>query len=390
MIASFSRYARRTLTWPGEDETEDRRLQFLLDVAARYGVVGWSLIPTTDESAVLLERNHTVLSELYRLSTAPWESMRWAYDKRLTCEMADQVGVDQPLTWSPKGREEVASLDCGFPVILKPAVKTANNRFTYARAWRAGTREELIRLYDDACSMVDPDVILVQELIPGSASMRYSYAAVCREGRPLGSMVTRAVRQYPLDFSRFSTFVETVDDPEVEKAGKRLLEEMGYTGIVQVQFKRDSRDGRYKLLDINPRVFGSHSIAPAAGVDLSFMLWRLSQGLPVEEARARPGVRWVRMVGDLLAAARGIQHGDLSVPAYMRSFRRPLEFAIFAGDDPVPALVDVPLLMFMAWKQRGVARRPDAGIVDEATLSSRENVVTPLRADKVIIGEGGS
>jgi predicted ATP-grasp superfamily ATP-dependent carboligase len=202
--------------------------------------------------------------------------------------------------------------------------------------------------------MVEADVIIVQELIPGGPEMRYSYAAVCQDGHPVGSMVTRAVRQYPLDFSRFSTFVETVDEPEVEEAGRRLVQAMRYTGIVQVQFKQDPRDGRHKLLDINPRVFGSHSIGPAAGVDFPTMLWRLSQGLPVGEARARPGVRWVRMVGDLMAAVRAAQEGSFSPLAYVRSFHRPLEFAIFAADDPLPALVDAPLLAVMAWKQRGL------------------------------------
>jgi D-aspartate ligase len=356
-IATFSRYALRSLPWPDESDGDERRVAFLLDLSERYPVGGWSLIPTTDEAAALLEHHHTLLAERFRLTTATWEAMRWAYDKRLTHRLAADVGVDQPWTMCPRDREEVVSLSCTFPVILKPAVKTSNNQFTYARAWQVNDHDALLRLYDQARTMVDPDVIMVQELIPGGPDMRYSFAAVCKDGHPRGWMVTRAVRQYPLDFSRFSTYVETVDEPEVEEAGRRLVAAIGYTGIVQIQFKRDPRDGRHKLLDINPRVFGSHSIGPGAGVDFSYLLWQLSQGYPIPEVRARPGVRWVRMVGDALAAVKEMSQGTLSPGAYLGSLRPPLEYAIFAPEDPIPALVDIPLLVWMAWKQRAVARR---------------------------------
>jgi hypothetical protein len=50
-------------------------------------------------------------------------------------------------------------------------------------------------------------------------------------------------------------------------------------------------------------------------------------------------VRWVRMSTDLLAVAGELRAGRLSVGAYLRSVRRPLEFAVFARDDPLPSFV---------------------------------------------------
>jgi D-aspartate ligase len=50
-------------------------------------------------------------------------------------------------------------------------------------------------------------------------------------------------------------------------------------------------------------------------------------------------VRWVRMTTDMLAVVGEMRAGRLSPRSYLRSLRRPLEFAVFAADDPLPSLV---------------------------------------------------
>ena len=71
--------------------------------------------------------------------------------------------------------------------------------------------------------MVDPGVIMIQELIPGGGEEQFSYAALCLDGRPLAGLVARRTRQYPMDFGRSSTFVETVDEKQLEEAGDASL-----------------------------------------------------------------------------------------------------------------------------------------------------------------------
>src|SRR4051794_34886467 len=77
-IACLSRYAGRTLGWTSGDE--EAQLEHLLGLAARYGLEGWTVIPTDDDAAVLLSRGRRRLSERYVVATPEWESMRWAYD----------------------------------------------------------------------------------------------------------------------------------------------------------------------------------------------------------------------------------------------------------------------------------------------------------------------
>src|SRR5260370_5205165 len=87
-LASFSRYTRRTLSWPNlEDEGQ---AAYLLEIAEHYGLDQWVLFPTSDESAALLSKFHTVLSRRFRVSTPTWDILRWAYAQRLTYRPATE------------------------------------------------------------------------------------------------------------------------------------------------------------------------------------------------------------------------------------------------------------------------------------------------------------
>ena len=254
-IAAVSRYTRRTLAWPTD---ERRQRDYLLALGKRHHLDGWVVYPTRDETVGMLAREHAALAERYRLATPPWEITRWAYDKRLTHELAAEAGVDAPWTRYPTSRDEVAALDCAFPVIIKPAIKEHFYQHTHAKAWRVDDRAALLARYDEACALLAPDErdeIMVQELIPGGGEAQFSFAALCHDGAVLASLAARRWRQHPMDFGHSSTYVETVEQLEVEAAGTALLRAMRYSGLAEVEFKRDPRNGRYKVLDVNARTW---------------------------------------------------------------------------------------------------------------------------------------
>ncbi len=344
LVARHSRYVRRSLPWP-ERESETGQVAYLVALADEHRLDGWTLFATSDETAALVARYHDALAQRFRLTTPPWEQTRLAYDKRLTYELADSLGVGAPRTNHPRSRAEVASIEVEFPCILKPSAKRDLNRFTNDKAWPAASREELLARYEEACTLVEPDEVMVQELIPGGGEAQFSFGAACVEGRPLGSIVARRSRQYPVAFGRSSSFVETVDAAEVERDGRRLLEAIGYTGLVEVEFKRDPRNGRLKVLDVNPRLWTWFTLGARAGVDFPYLGFQIANGQRPVEVRARPGVRWVRMATDALAAKTLIRERRLSPGAYLHSLRPPIEFAVFAKDDPRPLASAVPSLV---------------------------------------------
>jgi predicted ATP-grasp superfamily ATP-dependent carboligase len=343
-LASFSRYALRTLPWPDGDC--EAQVAYLLELATRYHLDQWVLFPTSDESAALLSRFHGALSRRFRVSTPTWDVLRWAYDKRLTYQLAAEQQVEYPSTIYPANEADLEAVPCAFPVILKPAVHASVNRFTADKAWPAANREELLARYREARELIPPDLILVQELIAGGGESQFSYAALCCDGQPIVSLTARRTRQYPIDFGYSSSFVETLDVPEIVAPSRRLLAAIRYTGIVEIEYKFDARNGRYKLLDINPRLWTWSPLSARAGVDFPYLLWQMMLGRPVPEQIGRTGVRWVRMSTDLPAAIHEMLRGRLSLGAYLRSLRSPVEFALMAADDPLPGLLDLPLFAY--------------------------------------------
>ena len=349
LVGAVSRYAARTLRWPLEDER--KQLDFLMELAATEKLKGWVLFPTADEDVVLFGRHHELLSAHYRLTTPPWEAVRWVCDKRLLYQLAQDLLLDRPWTFCPRNREELASLVCPFPVILKPAMRLTFNRLSADKAWRFEDRTSLLAGYEEACSLMDPELLMIQEVVPGGGEAQFSFAALCKEGAPLASIVARRTRQFPMDFGRFSTYVETVDEPQVAAPALRLLAALRFTGLVEVEFKKDSRDGQLKLLDVNPRVWGWHTLSNRAGVDFPYLIWRLVRGEPFTEVRGRPGERWMRMCTDLPMAIQEILNGRLSLRAYLRCLLGAKESAVFAWDDPLPGLFELPLLAAMVGKR---------------------------------------
>ncbi len=340
-LAGYSRYASRRMAWPRE---EIRRLEFLHLLCRHYSLEGWALFPTSDGDVSFVARHSETLSSHFRLTVPAWDVLQWAFDKRLTHQLAEEMGIGHPATYYPRDREQVAALECQFPVILKPAFKEGFNAFVHAKAWQVNNRNELLLRYEQACAMVSSDIIMVQEVIPGDGRTQFSYAALCTEGQPRVSLVARRTRQYPVDFGRSSTLVETVDEPDVEQASIPLLAALHYTGLMEVEFKRDPRNGQLKLLDMNPRVWGWHTLSRRFGGDFPYLYWQLLHDQDVPTARVPSGVRWVRAVTDTMAVLSELWHGRMTLIDYIRSLKRPLEHAILAADDPLPALLEATLL----------------------------------------------
>ena len=297
LVAAASRYVRRRVAWPDGDAAE--KADFLLDLSVKHNLKGWVLIPTDDYAVNLASVYHDLLSKQYRVTVPPWEKLQWACDKRQLHQLAQKLGIDQPWTKCIPTSEELADLDCPFPVILKPAIRLKPNSLAIPKAWRADRRHQLLAGLEEAARFIRPENLIVQEMIPGGGETQFSYAALCKDGFPLASIVARRLRQYPKDFGQFSTFVETVDEPQVVAPAERLLAAARFTGLAEVEFKKDPRDGRFKVLDVNPRIWGWHTLSVRAGVDFSYLLWLLMEGEPVPRLRARAGERWIHGSADL-------------------------------------------------------------------------------------------
>jgi D-aspartate ligase len=351
---SISRYSRYCGNFVKVNNLREERVTVdnLLDIGKRLSLQGWVLYPTREELVAAISHNRSELGELFRVPTPAWDSIQWAWDKRNTYRLAQELGIPTPETHYIENIEQLSELhSLTPPFAIKPAIKEHFLYATKAKAWCANSHSELKTLFQKASDLVGPCEVMVQELIPGGGSQQFSYCAFFREGRAVGKMVARRRRQHPLQFGRASTYVETVDVPILEEFSERFLREIRYYGLVELEYKLDPRDGRYKLLDVNARTWGYHSLGASAGVDFSYMLFADQLGMPVEDCRGKPGVGWVRMTTDVPAALCALFAGDTSLLSYLRSLMTCSADAVYSSQDPLPGLAEIVLLPYLAIKK---------------------------------------
>ena len=349
-ISRASRYVQHTVR-VRDLRSESSLLDALSLARKRFGLSGWVLYPTRDENVVALAANRDVLARDFRVPTPGLASIRHVWDKRETYRLAERLSIPIPRTWFPRSEADLAAIDTDRPLVVKPAIKEHFFYTTHAKAWRADNRAELAAAFRRAAEIVEDGEVIVQELIPGGGEEQYAYCALFRAGQAVASMTVRRRRQHPSDFGRASTYVETISLPDLAEPSIRFLGNIGYYGLVELEFKRDARDDTYKLLDVNARTWGYHSLGPPAGVDFPYLLYQDQLGHTISEVHARPGVRWIRLTTDIPNAVRDINAGRLRTRDYLRTLFAVNTEAVFALKDPLPGLYEIALLPYLAVKR---------------------------------------
>jgi len=349
-VASFSRFTKRFVRV--KDLRDERKtVETVLEVGRRFGLRNWILFPTRDETVVAFSRYRAELSEFFRVPTPGWDTVKWAWNKKNTYDLAEKLNIPCPLTFSPQSEDEIEALGSQLPLAIKPAVKENFFYATGAKAWRAQTIDELRKIYRKAARYIPPQEILVQQIIPGDGSRQVSYCAFFCNGQAHSSLVARRARQHPREFGRAATFVESIELPLIEELSQRFLKAIDYYGLVEVEFKHDSRDDEYKLLDVNARSWGFHSLGSAAGVDFSYVLYADQVGEPILPCRAKPGVGWLRLLTDVPTAISDILNKHITLGEYLASLRKTRVESVFCRKDLLPSIAEIALLPYLIAKK---------------------------------------
>jgi D-aspartate ligase len=275
------------------------------------------VFPTHDEPLNAIARAGDRLSKRFLFPFPRWEVLSRIQSKRSQLEVAEAAGIPVP-RWATTS---AAADELGYPVLVKPSSTEGFKRRFGRQAFRCETRDDVERAFAEA----DAYEPLVQELVPGGDEELYTLGSyLTADGEPLGLFCGRKLRQTPPGVGTCRVG-EAVWVEEVVEQGLRLLRELGHTGISQVEFKRDPRDGSYRLMEVNPRLWQWHGLAAACGVDLPRIAYEDLTG-------KRPDP--VSMNGRRRRWAITLLPGERPAPQ-----RPPYVDAVFARDDLKPALV---------------------------------------------------
>lgn len=337
-LGLLSRYATPRIT---RDPLTDRD-GFLEDLEA----IGRSLpdkgvlFPTHDEAIAAIGPVEDHLAQWFHRPWSPWDVMENILDKRHQHAVARSIGFPVPTTVEPTGEADMVALsrDLRFPVILKPGYAPEFRRRFRAQVLEAANPEELRRQWDLAAEY-GPQI---SEVIPGGDDALWtlgSYRAA--GGEPLASFTGRKLRQWPPHFGT-ARAAESRWDQDLAIRGHQLLDALKFHGISQVEVKRDARDGRDYLIEVNPRSWLWISLSAAVGVNVPLACHLDAAGVPrAWPPGHRSGVRWTLLMKHLVASAREVSRGQWSAREFAASIRPPIRDGVLSLSDRRPALAQL-------------------------------------------------
>jgi predicted ATP-grasp superfamily ATP-dependent carboligase len=199
---------------------------------------------------------------------------------------------------------------------------------------------------------------LVQERIPGDETRLFSLYAYCdRRGRSLGHVVIRKERQWPPLYGSGSYSV-TCRNAHVVEAGLALLRSAGHIGSANLEFKLDPRDGRHKLIEVNPRCGDRVQLAIDAGVDMPFIAYQDALGgrlTTIDDYRV--DLKWINLVNDFGAFLFWRRQGKMSFRQWWAAARASRSHAYLSWDDPMPFVLYLGRTAAKAARHRSLSLR---------------------------------
>jgi D-aspartate ligase len=324
---------------------EEEFIEYLVNIAEQE-IFRPVLFITSDEFLLPVSRNRTRLESIYLLNLPSQEILECIADKYRQYTLALEAGIPVPRTFVANSMEELEGLKgrIPFPAFIKGAEVTLwrSKMGVASKGFVVNNPEELVDRFRTIFERGANG--LIQEVIPGPDTNHYkSSCYVSKNGEFLLAFGLQKIRQQPVGFG-FGCMVQSIEFPEMVDLGKEFFRKIGYRGVGSSEFKLDPRDGKLKLIELNPRYWQQNGLPDRCGMNFPLMNYLDLIGEdtnPVHEYRA--GVKWVNIYCDIESFREYRKRGQLSLKEWIGSFRGEVMLSDFDWDDPVPGLREILL-----------------------------------------------
>jgi len=349
-ISRFSRYVKRKKI-DNSICSEKMFSESLIQLAKTENLKGWVIIPNDDEFVKMLSLAHEDLHEWYKISPPPWSVTQKFYYKYNSYNIAEELSIPIPKIYRSENYEDLVSQDLEFPLVLKPACKENYYTVTKKKAVKVSTLQELLKEYNEMTSIIGHADIVIQEMIETGIKGLYSYVSFFDGEKVVAGISAQRLRQHPMDFGHATTYAETVEVPELEVYATKFLQTIGYYGISEIEFIRDEKCGEYKFLEMNGRVWGWHTLAKAAGINLPNILFQHMTEGDIIFSKNFKKAKWVRLITDIPTFIQEFFGGRMKLREYLKSLKGKKEYAVFSFKDPIPFFMEFILVPYLWWRR---------------------------------------
>lgn len=328
--AIFSKYCSRRWIYSSPVISP---VNFLNDLEAELKAGKYDVVfPMEFTTQVLLTdtANRQRIERYTRLPFANVNIARNAHDKAFIMQYARERGIDIPMTYVVNDIEQLAAIakEIAYPALIKPRNSSGSRGIVYVKE-----KEELLTLYLKVHK--DYPFPIIQEYIPAGGEVYGAGLLLNFKSEIRASFVYKRLRSHPVSGGP-STLRESVKREDVREIAESLMTSLGWTGIAHVEFKIDPRDGKPKLLEVNPRFWGSLQLAIESGIDFPFLLYKMAMEgdiEPVVDYNVGVKCRWL-IPGDLLHFIKNPARFRLK-PSF---FDFKIKDDIISLEDPMPII----------------------------------------------------
>jgi predicted ATP-grasp superfamily ATP-dependent carboligase len=284
-----------------------------------------------EETLLLLAQHHSEISKYTYLLIPDPEKIKFVRDKKNVIQFAEAHGIPTPKTWVDPPSLTLPLDSIPVPAVIKPRISSGSFGIAYVKK-----KEDLIPLYQQVHAKYP--FPLIQEWIPDGGGT-YGLSALFDEASNVkAAFIHKKLRMYPVTGGP-STLRQGVHHPQIMELGISLLKSLNWVGIAMVEFKVDPRDGIPKLMEINPRFWGSLALAIYSGVDFPYFILKMARGEsfdPVLHYPVGKRCRWL-LFGDILHFITNPERFHLK-PSFFHFFDSNTTYDIISRDDPFPIL----------------------------------------------------
>ena len=356
-MAPASRHVRHSVRVPHPERDEEGFIAALMRLGPR--LEGSPLLPASDESLSVIAHHRDELARWFRVACPDARVVDAIIEKEHTYALADAIGLPAPRTFLPASEDELERMatELGYPCLIKPSQSHRYVELFKRKMVRADDRSTLLAAYREARE-AGLDVLL-QELIPGDDGQGVNYNSYRVDGRVVAEFTAQKVRLTPRNFGPPSVVISR-RLPEVMELGRRILDALGYEGYSCVEFKRDARDGGYRLMEVNGRFNLSSLLSERCGMNFPWIVYRhLVTGEVESVDDFREGVYWIDGTKDLAYGLPELVRRPWTIGRFVAPYRAERVFAVLDGDDLWPFAKRYALLAADAL--RGIGHRVRGG-----------------------------
>ncbi len=343
---SKSKYCSERLIAPHYKEDTENFIRFLKDYADKQEVKP-VLIPCHDTYVEIIDEYLEEIRESYLIPQKEPGIYSRLMNKETLHRVASEKGVAVPETVRLNDEDFYEKIDSiiKYPCIVKPVDSPTFVAKFRRKLFKVHNRAELDEALEKA-GKADLEVI-VQRIIPGFDDHMYTFDAYLDQDSKVTHWVScQKYRQYPINFGA-SVYTGQKYVPELYDIGAKFLEEMGYKGFAEIEFKKDADTGRFYLIEINVRITNLNNLLYKTGVNIPYITYRELIGQPLPPSAVERDTNLVFWYGyeDMLAIRDYIKTRQLTIGQVLRSLFKPKAYAIWDWKDPVPALMFSKMLL---------------------------------------------